>query len=81
MKNIKALILILAITPLASCATYTILPNNQAFIDCSGTGNLGDCYNKANDICPRGYEILDRVNETHTGLLSTTHTTNITIKC
>jgi len=77
----RKLVLICVLPLLNSCATATILPNNQVFIDCSAIGDLSDCYEKANQTCPRGYQVLDRVNETHTGLLSTTHTTNITIQC
>jgi len=70
-----------ALSVLSGCATVSVLPNNQAHIDCSLTGDLTDCYNKANQTCPRGYKVIDKNNETHTGVLSTTHTTNITIQC
>lgn len=53
---------------LAGCATSTEIrgPNGQIahLIECPGAAlTMGTCYEKANDLCPSGYNVLDAQQE------------------
>jgi hypothetical protein len=53
---------------LAGCATATPIRNgtNQAeyFLECNGLAvPWSKCFAKANEVCPRGYEILEQATE------------------
>ncbi|WP_430474963.1 hypothetical protein ACQ0MK_04245 [Thalassospira lucentensis] len=58
------------ILPLSGCAAIQPEmfsgPNGRVayHMECSGMGRtLGDCYKKAGEICPQGYQVLDNSSD------------------
>ena len=51
---------------LSGCATATNipLPDNQAGIAIDCPNRVAKCYAKAQEVCPNGYEIMDKGSQT-----------------
>jgi hypothetical protein len=76
MKPSLAVLLCLA---LAACVTARplTLPNGQSgqAISCPGTArSVADCYIKAGEVCPHGYDIVDASGEAHPVVFATNGT-------
>lgn len=68
MRNGRRLAITFMILPLAACATADemVLPDgNKGYnISCDGAFlSMGDCYKKAGELCPRGYDLFAQSNE------------------
>lgn len=75
---------ILPVLLLAGCATSTMTygPDGEplVFIECD-SGTMTMCYDEARKRCPAGYEVVEAVNESKPGVLSTVTTRTLTVAC
>lgn len=69
--GIRFAVLAAASITLTGCATSSQIPlpnNEQGFaIECP---RVGQCYRKAQEVCPTGYELLDKGSSTQGGFAS-----------
>jgi hypothetical protein len=67
MRTTGAILLCLALTACVTARPLT-LPNGQRgqAISCPGTlRSMADCYVKAGEACPAGYDVIDASGESH----------------
>ena len=72
MKNFLVVFSLSSLVIACARATPVITPNgNQGYSISCGAAVLDKCYEKAGEVCPRGYEVLDRQGSQYLGQVST----------
>ena len=72
MKNLLVILSLSSLVMACAQATPVTTPSgNRGFSVSCGAARLDDCYAKAGEVCPSGYEILDQQGSRYLGQLST----------
>lgn len=84
----KKLVALMSCIVLAGCASVTpekfIGPSGSAAytMKCSGSGlDWDDCYKKAGEICPNGYEIIDKSSDVIGGASGISTRRHMVLEC
>ena len=87
---LKYCFLLIPLFVLAGCATARVIYDEkgeqQIFIDCTDQGSWDICFEKAAEVCPRGYFLLSRRGEGVTdpaaiARLGQRHLREMTVRC
>jgi hypothetical protein len=72
MKNLLVILSLSSLVMACAQATPVTTPSgNRGFAVSCGAALLDECYAKAGEVCPSGYEILDQQGSRYLGQLST----------